>query len=271
MLFKHVTILTSLLCLLISPSVYGEVQPESVESERRPYGWRLDVGGGVQDFNYASDAPVFFIEGVYKEPKRFYLMGGLRYTDKFTDEAVAGKIGAGFHVHPRIVISDEITFSSGRTSVPQFSNQFQVEGYWGNFEPYLRHTFRHYQIADINIITPGIRWYARPWFLIDAWYSLSIQNLQGLPSGRLDNYAFTRWTFIPFEDQFKFFLLYGWGSESFDAESGQQFGRFNSHTVGGGFEWKVYRGYGLRFYSTYENRNNGQTVQDYIGALFYEF
>lgn len=243
----------------------------SAEGDRH---WRFDVGGGAQTFNYTSTAPLFYGQLVYNQPKKFYLLGRFDYIDKFGDQGFSTSLGGGYFVHPKILLSDTVTFAPPNSVVPEFQNVFEVLGVLPHgVTPYLRYGFRLFDVADIHLITPGLSWYFSSWGIFDANYTLSITDIDGLPSGRTTDNTFSfRVTLIPVEDRLKFFAGYARSSESFDAGNVvNPIGRFHANVASFGAEWAFLKNFGVRFDTIYENRDNGQTVHTYEGGVFYRF
>ncbi|MCE9624672.1 MAG: YaiO family outer membrane beta-barrel protein [Deltaproteobacteria bacterium] len=233
----------------------------------------MDVGGGLQDFNYTTDAPGSYAQVVYKQPKKYFLLGRFDYLDKFADKTFTPTLGGGYYVLPRLILQDQIAFSPGAQVVPQFSNLFEISGILPKgFAPYLRYGYRHYSIADLNLITPGLAWYAGDWGVFEFNYTLSVNDLTTLGSTELDNSFMFRITLIPIMDRLKFRVLYARTEESFDAGSPvNPLGSFHANHVGGGFEWAFLKNLGVRFDFDYENRDNGQTVHTYDSGIFFLF
>lgn len=234
--------------------------------------WQVEVGGGAQDFNYNSTAPSIYTQVLYKRPQKYYLLGRFDYLDKFGSQASQFTAGGGYYVHPKIILNDTVSISTNDIVTPRVQNIFEIDGILPKgFMPYLRYTFRHYDGVDLNMITPGFQWYYSNWFILDLNYTLAINDFQGLPSGRTDNSFSGRVYFIPIENRLSFFAYYARTEESFDTGNALQFGRFHANLVGGGVEGFFTNSMGLRFYTDYENRDNGQTVHSYNSAFLYRF
>ncbi len=234
--------------------------------------WRIDVGGGAQTFNFFDTSSTVFTQVYYQKPKKFFLVGRFDYLNKFADKSYTGTLGGGYWVHPKILLSDTMSVAPSAYVSPEFQNTFEISGILPKgFNPYLRYNYRHYQIADVNMLTPGISWYFTSWGIVDFNYTLAINSFKSFQGGTYDNSFATRFTFIPIEDRFKLFVGYARTEESFDAGNTLQFGKFHANVVSGGFEWVMFRDIGLRFDTAYENRDNGQTLHSYISSLFYQF
>lgn len=234
--------------------------------------WRIDIGAGAQTFNFFGTSTTVFTQVYYQKPKKYFLLGRFDYLDKFDDKSYTGTFGGGVWVHPKVLISDTVAVAPSAYVSPEFQNNFEISGIIPHgLNPYLRYNYRHYQIADVNMLTPGISWYFVSWGIFDINYTLAINNFQSPISGTFDNSFATRFTFIPLENRLKFFVGYARTEESFDAGNTLQFGKFHANVVNGGFEWVMIRDIGLRFDTAYENRDNGQTLHSYISSLFYQF
>lgn len=234
--------------------------------------WQFEAGGGVQTFNYNTSAPSAYALGIYKKPKRYYVLGRFDYLDKFGDTAYQFTAGGGYYVHPKIILNDAISGAVTDFVAPQFQNIFEVDGILPKgFVPYLRYTYKHYDVVDVNVVQPGFQWYYSNWFILDLNYSLAINNFDALPSGRMDSSFGGKVIFIPIENRLSFFMYYARTEESFDTGTSITFGRFHANVFGGGFEGFVPHDIGIRFYTDYENRDNGQTVHSYNAALLYRY
>jgi len=234
--------------------------------------WRFDFGAGAMKFNFTSTAPTIFFQTYYNNPKKYFILGRFDYLNKFANKTYTTTLGGGYYVHPRVILSDSFAFAPTAFVVPEIQNTFEVSSilpHGVNF--YTRYSYRFYQISNVHIITPGVSWYFNEWGIFDVNYSFPIVKIDGLPSTRLDYAVSTRLTFIPIEDRFKFYISYVREQESFDPGNVLEFDEYQSNHVGGGFEWVMTHGVGLRFDGDYENRNNGQTVQTYTSSLFYQF
>ncbi|MFO1518287.1 MAG: YaiO family outer membrane beta-barrel protein [bacterium] len=240
------------------------------ESEKH---WRIDEGAGAQTFNYAATAPLFYTQVFYRKPQRFFLLGRFDYLDKFNDKTFSTTLGGGYYVLPKLILSDQFGFAPGAFVVPEVQNQFEISGILPHgFAPYLRYGYRHYQVADVHLITPGVSWYWGERAIFDVNYTLAVNNIDGLSSGRTDHNVAARITLIPWKDRLKFFVHYARTEESFDAGNPVlPFGRFHANHVGGGFEWAFLKNFGVRFYMDYENRDNGQTAHVYESGFFQKF
>lgn len=235
--------------------------------------WRVDAGAGAQSFNYAATAPLAYGQVVYHRPKQFFLLGRFDYIHKFGDSAFSTGLGGGYFVHPRILLSDTVTFAPPNHIAPEIQNAFEILGLLPHgLTPYLRYGFRHYDVADVHLIVPGVTWYPVSWATLDANYTLALTGIDGISSESADHSVSVRATFIPIEDRLKFFAGYARTSESFDAGNVvNPFGHFHANLLSLGAEWAFVRNMGIRFDSAYENRDNGQTSHTYQGGVFFRF
>ncbi len=234
--------------------------------------WRFDFGAGAMKFNFASTAPNIFFQTYYNQAKKYFLLGRFEYLNKFGNKTYTTTLGGGYYIHPKVILSDAFAFAPTAFVVPEIQNLFEVSGilpHGINF--YTRYSYRLYKISDVHIITPGLSWYFNSWGIFDVNYSFPIVKINGKNSRKLDYAVNTRLTFIPLEDKFKFYVAYSREQESFDAGNILEFSQYQSNHFGGGFEWVISHGVGLRFDGDYENRDNGQTVQTYVSSLFYQF
>ena len=234
---------------------------------------RIDLGVGLEHFNYRNEtAPTIYLQYIRSTPRQYYLLGRFEYVDRFNDRAFSTTLGGGYFVHPKLLLSDEISFAPGTQVLPKFQNQFEVMTLLPHgFTPYLRYEFKLYDDIQLHRITPGISWYLSDWGIFDLNYSASINSFERLPDHPVDHGFSSRMTLIPIEDKLKFFVFYGWSQESFEVENPQRYNQFNAHHFGGGFEWVIVRQVGLNFYFEQERRNNKQTVNRYGAGVFYRF
>lgn len=262
-----------------SPESSG-VDPEIGEQERNVLGplssdvqhWQVEVGGGLQQFNYYTSAPSVYAQAIYKQAQKYYLLGRFDYTNKFANQAYQFTMGGGYYVHPKIILNDSLSFSNNDFVVPRIQNVFEIDGILPKgVVPYLRFIYRHYSFVDVYSLRPGFSWYYSTWFIFDINYNLAINDFDGFSSKRADSSFATKLTFIPLENRLSFFVYYARIEESFNITNNVQLGRFHSNLGGGGFEWFFWKDLGLRFSTEYENRDNGQTLHTYNSALLYRF
>ncbi len=241
--------------------------------DEAPTRFRVDVGGLAEAYNFFSDATGAYFQIIYKQPKKYFVLGRFDYLDKFDDKSYSSTLGGGYFVHPRILLSDQIAFAPTAVVVPQFSNLFEISGEAPHgLNPYLRYNYRHYSVANVHMLTPGMSWYFNSWGVWDVNYTMTAQTLEGVSGIPVNNSFSTRLTFIPLEDRFTLYVWYARNEESFDAGNPvNPLGSFTAQVVGGGFEWVMVKNIGLKFDPSYENRNNGQTVHTYLAGLFYRW
>lgn len=261
-------------------SALAQIDPQIGHQERNLLGplssnvqhWQLEFGGGVQDFNYYTSAPGVYGQAIYKQPQKYYLLGRIDYVNKFSNQAYQFSAGGGYYVHPKIILNNTLSLSTNDFVVPRVQDQFEIDGILPKgFVPYLRFIYRHYNFADVYTLRPGFSWYYSTWFIFDINYNLAINNFYGYPSGRADSSFATKLTFIPIENRLSVFVYYAKTEESFNITNVIQLGRFHSNFGGGGVEWFAFKDVGFRFSADYENRDNGQTVHTYNGAILYRF
>jgi len=233
--------------------------------------WKLELGGGVETFNYTSTAPSTSLLATYQKSGKYFIEGGFDFLRKFNENSYRTKLGGGYQVHPKLMLSDWFSFAPHATTVPEWENILEFNARLPPFSPYFRHTYRSYSASQIHSFTTGFFWYFANWGTFDTNYILSLLDLNSNNKIAYDQAWSARFIFTPIPDRLKLTVSYSRSQESFDAGNALANNRFLSHQLGGEMEVNVTKQWGLKMNFGYENRSNGQTSHTYRGGLVYRF
>lgn len=234
---------------------------EALEAIRLETRYRLATGYFLEEFDFVGNANGQFVEFLYHDLDRVWLLGRFTFQNKFDQNNTRYTLGGTYRFFSRTWVRAQVSLApSGDTVVANQDYTLEVtQGLRPPISVGAGYRFLDFQAADVHVVTALVNWDPRPDLHLFVRYTPARTTFTGGGGSVWNQNGWARlvWdvnrTFSPY-------LLFAVGSESFTGLSADELGRFAAQTWGAGVEVRVTKlqGFSVGYYRQNRTRDNRQ-------------
>lgn len=234
--------------------------------------YQLAAGYFFEEFDFAGETNGQFVELLYHDLDRVWLLGRFQFQNKFEENNTRYTLGGTYRFFRRTWVRAEASLAPPNDRV--IANQDYTLEITQGLHPRLAaggsYRFLNFRDADVQVVTALVNWTLRRDLRLFVRYSpartmfdstgQSVWNQNG--SARLEWDAHRKVS--PY-------VLFAVGSESFAGLTAEQLGRFAAQTWGVGAEVRVTNRQGFRVGYYFQNRTRNNRQQGFRISYFFRF
>lgn len=243
----------------------------AVEALRAETNYQLEFGYFLEEFDFARNTNGNFVELLYHDNDRTWLLGRFQYQNKFRENNTRFTLGATYRFFHRTWVRGEVSLApTGQVIANQDYTLEVTQGLHPRFSIGTAYRFLNFRSADVHVLTALVNWDLRPNLHLYVRYNPSRTSFDftGRSVWNQNGWARLVWdanaTWSPW-------VAFAVGSENFTGISAEQLGRFAAQTYSVGSEVRITPRQGFRVGYYFQNRTRGSREQGAGLSYFYRF
>lgn len=245
---------------------------EAVDALRAETHFQLETGYFLEEFDFSGNTQGQFVELLYQDLDRLWLVGRFQYQNKFEQDNTRYTLGATYRFFSSTYVRGEFSWApAGDTVIANQDYTLEVtQGLHPRFSLGGSYRFLNFDAAEVQVLTALANWDLHPKLHLLFRYSPARTSFD-TASGSVWNHG--GWTRLVWDANRHLspYLLFAVGSENFAGLSAEQLGRFAAQTYGIGTEVRLTPRLGLRVGYYFQNRSQGNREQGVGLSVFQRF
>lgn len=241
----------------------------ALEAETR---YQLEAGYFFEAFDFAGETNGQFVELLYHDLDRLWLLGRFSFQNKFNENNTRYTLGGTYRFFSRTYLRGEVSLApSGDTVIANQDYTIEVtQGLHPTLSAGGGYRFLNFREADVHVLTALVNWHPRSDLHLYVRYVPSRSSFDGTGQGVWNQNGWGRLVWDAHRTVSPF-LLFAVGSETFIGLTADELGAFAAQTYGVGAEVRLTPVQGFRAGYHYQNRSRGRREQGFNFSYFYRF
>lgn len=245
---------------------------DAIEALRAETRYKLEAGYFLEEFDFANNTHGQFVELLYHDLNRLWLVGRFDYQNKFDENDTRSTAGVTYRFGSDTYVRGEFSWApAGDKVIANQDYTLEVtQGLHPRFSAGGGYRFLDFDTADVHVLTALANWDLRPDLHFFFRYTPARTTFDS-PSRSVWNH--NGWARLVWDANRTFspYVLFAVGSENFAGLSAEQLGRFGAQTYGAGTEVRVTPRQGFRAGYYFQNRTRGRREQGFGVSYFLRF